>query len=216
MFQSVYNYDLACFDVINRSLQNVVFDIVMPILSEFSYFIIPLLFLLTLFVRYYKKKGGILLLLTVVTVISSDQISSAVLKPLIGRYRPCNERGDIHLFVHHQWMQTPAFPLKFYKPKRSYSFPSSHAANTFAVATLWYTYLKGPYWLLFFLAAAISYSRIYLGVHYPLDVIGGALLGILTALFWFYCYQDILLRFAWFKPNRPQEQPVENQSQGDV
>ena len=83
-------------------------------------------------------------------------------------------------------VQRPAF--RYAEPKalvhvpHDHSFPSGHAATSFACATtlaLAFPRLAAP---LYLLAAAIAYSRVYVGVHYPLDVVGGAIIGVVTAL----------------------------------
>ena len=129
------------------------------------------LFLITIifiFVKY-KAKGFYILLLIGVVITLSDQISSGLLKPLIGRLRPSHEphlEGIIHL-------------VNNYKGGL-YSFVSSHATNSFGVATmLWLLIGKHYKWIgIFFAWAAIfSFTRVYLAVHYPGDILAGTLLG---------------------------------------
>jgi undecaprenyl-diphosphatase len=110
------------------------------------------------------KKGVIIIVLTIIAVALSDFLNDDILKPLFKRIRPCNVLQDIHLLV----------PCN-----SSFSLPSSHAVNIFTMATMiGYGYRRiAPY--VFFIAFAVSYSRIYTGVHYPFDVISGAVIGIM-------------------------------------
>ncbi|GMQ29482.1 phosphatase PAP2 family protein [Algoriphagus confluentis] len=117
--------------------------------------------------------GGIML-----CVLIADQFTSGFLKPLMERLRPCHDprwEGQMH---------------NYGRCGGLYGFVSSHAANTFAVATFLnlklgsrMKYLK---WL-FLYAVLVSYTRIYLGVHYPFDIILGAGIGVIVAfLVWFF------------------------------
>lgn len=129
--------------------------------------------------RYRRQAMGLLLTL-VAAVVISDQTASALLKPLTLRLRPC----------HVPALQKIIHPVL--ECGGSYGFASSHAANTFALATgLWLLIGKQYPWLkwLFLWAALVSYSRIYVGAHYPLDVLAGAGIGVLAAIFCVGLYQ---------------------------
>ncbi len=128
-----------------------------------------------------KKQAAFAIISILLAVLLSDQLCSGILKPIVARLRPCNEpslKGLIH-------MVTECGGL--------YGFCSSHAANSFSLATSIYLFFgKNKYtFLLFLWAAIISYSRIYVGVHYPLDIIFGAIFG---ASFAYLCF--IMISFV--------------------
>jgi undecaprenyl-diphosphatase len=111
-----------------------------------------------------RKRGAVALLALGVAIALSDQISASIMKPLFDRVRPC--------FAHPEVVR-----LVLEKQARSASLPSSHAANNFAAAVvLWSLHRRLGIGMLV-LAALLSISRVYLGVHYPGDVLIGALLG---------------------------------------
>ena len=112
-----------------------------------------------------RTTPGLLLELTLAIVLAS-LLGNHVLKPLVSRERP--------------FVSTPEILVIGSRPGDA-SFPSGHAANEFAGASVLARRLSAQRLLWWALAVLIAYSRIYLGVHYPLDVIGGALLGFLCA-----------------------------------
>ena len=134
---------------------------------------IPFYAVLLFFVFYKYHWKGLWVLLGVIVVITlSDQISASVFKPIFHRLRPCYD-PLIEDLVH----------LPNGKPGGHYGFISSHAANTFALASFIYMTMKKHYskigWLMFIWAAVVSYSRIYMGVHFPGDIICGAAVGMI-------------------------------------
>jgi len=104
-------------------------------------------------------------LIALLVVLAADQISSTLLKPWIGRVRPCFALESVRLL----------WPRQAHSP----SFPSGHATNTMAVAIVLFSVRPWVGWLALGIAVLVGYSRIYIGVHYPSDVLAGAALGAL-------------------------------------
>ena len=137
---------------------------------------IPLYFLLLFLVfRQYGKRGWWILLGVALVILCTDQLSAHVCKPLFHRLRPCFN-PELEGLVH----------LPKGLPGGRYGFVSSHAANTFGVATFLTATLRKKArwigWVLYCWAFLSSYSRIYVGVHYPGDILAGAVLGFLIGM----------------------------------
>lgn len=163
MLDPIIEFDIWLFYLINGAGKNPVFDAILPFLTEFSNFEIPLAIAWVLLMVFGGRKGRITGLVLAVTLVITDQVSSHVIKPLIQRERPCVALSDVRLLA---------------GVKTSWSFPSSHAANIFGSATVLSQAYKRLAVAWFVVAAAVAYSRVYIGVHYPLDVICGASLGL--------------------------------------
>lgn len=126
--------------------------------------------LLGIIIWRFKYKAVYILLAVAFVILLADQFTSSFMKPFFERFRPCHEpdlAGMVYL--------VEGCGGKF-------GFASSHAANTFGLATFIYLIFHKIYkhvgWL-FLWALIVSYSRIYLGAHYPLDILVGAGIGIL-------------------------------------
>lgn len=166
LLKNLIQFDSTLFYFFNVKLQNGIFDFLMPILTNLDYWRIPLGLMAVLLLIFGKKRGRIALLLLVLGIALSDQVCNNLLKPLIQRIRPCNVLENIHLLVN---------------CTKAYSFPSSHAMNIFTGCILLsYSYRKIRV-ILLIIAILVSYSRIYVGVHYPFDVLAGVILGIFCA-----------------------------------
>lgn len=162
MLDWLVQVDTALFVFLNSDIANPVFDVVMPIVTNQWFlrgvFVVILLWLLIL----GKKQGRITALGCILAVVLADQLSSGLIKPLVDRIRPCHVIEPVHLLVN---------------CSQGLSFPSSHAANSVSLALYLSFHYPRVKWLLIVFAAIVSYSRIAVGVHYPLDVLAGALIG---------------------------------------
>jgi undecaprenyl-diphosphatase len=144
-------------------------------------------FFLLLFYLIYKKLGVkqtlFLLLFVAFLVTATDQITN-LFKFAVQRLRPCNN-PEINTFI------------RVVQVRTSFSFFSGHAANTMAVATFLYLNFKNEFryfGLLFLWPLIFAYSRIYLGLHYPLDIISGYLCGLITGYLMYKVYQWAIKR----------------------
>ena len=134
------------------------------------------LFLLVIGLMIYKFRWQSISMLVFIAIVIflTDRISAGLIKPWVGRLRPSHEpglEGILHL-------------VNGYKGG-IYSFVSSHAANAFGVATFLWLVLRKDIkwiWIMFIWAVIFSYTRIYLGVHYPFDILGGGVLGTIIGL----------------------------------
>lgn len=137
---------------------------------------IPLYFFLVLFALInFGWRVWPWVLFFILTVALTDQLSSQLIKGLVQRPRPCNDE-EMRFFV----------KALLGGCSGTYSFPSSHATTHFGMACFIYFTMK-PYfkkwgYLFFFWAATVAYGQVYVGVHYPLDVLGGAILGSLIGM----------------------------------
>jgi undecaprenyl-diphosphatase len=179
VFGSLQGFDNYWFYLINHALANRVMDRIMPAASDLNQWM-PFLVIVWMVVMVWgKRRGRIIASVALVAVILTDQFSASLLKPLIQRSRPCNILPAIRLFVEGDWIVTSKMPVLTYST--SFSFPSNHAANLTGQAVFWSHYFGTLAPLFYTLALMVCYSRIYMGLHYPSDVMGGMVIGILVA-----------------------------------
>ncbi|MEO6684268.1 MAG: phosphatase PAP2 family protein [Ginsengibacter sp.] len=169
---SILRLDYEAFYKVNEQWHNSFFDTVLPFIREPSIWI-PFYFFMLLFgLINFKLRGVYWVVFFIITAMLSDYISSSIIKENFTRLRPCRE----------PFLVDQVRFLVSYCP-RSSSFTSSHAVNHFAISMYIFTTFKkslSPKWALMFLwAFAISYAQVYVGVHFPLDVICGALVGLI-------------------------------------
>jgi undecaprenyl-diphosphatase len=168
------------------------------LMLDFSgkFFWSPLYALLLYWIFKEKKWYGFLTLVFIaLTITASDQLSVHAFKNVFMRLRPCwnpSIKDSLHM-------------IKYCGGQ--YGFVSSHAANSFAVLGFLTGFfrLSRPYvkWILWTWAILVIYSRVYLGVHYPGDVLGGAVFGFLTGMSFFWLYRQ---SEALWQKRRPETQ----------
>ncbi len=171
MLDYIVELDQQLFLALN-GLQTPYFDSYMWLISgKFAYVLLALAFL---YVSYKKGwKECLLVIFTLaLTILFADQIASGILKPLVCRLRPSRDKA----------LEGLVYIVNGYRGGK-YGFASSHAANAFGAAMLIALLFrnKGLTIWMFVWAALVAYSRIYLGVHYPGDIICGALIGVGSA-----------------------------------
>ena len=171
MLEYILHVDTQLFYLINVILQNAIFDWLMPFITNKTHWFPVWGIVIILLIWKGGKEGRIILIFIIPLIFLSDQLSSSVLKSFFARIRPCIALDNINLLVN---------------KSKAFSFPSSHAVNFFALATYFGYFYKKYIWWLLFVAAMVAYSRVYVGVHYPFDVIAGAIIGATCAFFVVY------------------------------
>jgi len=173
-------WDSDLFQLINQAHQPWL-DQPMVIISGKLTWIPLYAFLIYRLYKEHKSKVWETILYLISTVIFADQVSSSILKPLFKRLRPC------HVEAFQSWIHLPDGCGGLY------GFCSSHSANAFAVAIGFYLVTKNRLMrtILIVWATLIAYSRIYLGAHYPLDVIMGAIVGGIGSFTLFQAYAKL-------------------------
>lgn len=165
---------------IHQHLHNDVLDAMIPLFRNKWFWIPVYVFLVAFMLINYRSRGWIWVLIMLFGIGVADTTSSKLIKRSVDRLRPCHvERVEAQLN-----MLVPC--------GGKYSFTSSHAANHFTMAILIFLTLGRRFrkvrWPVIAWAALVGFAQVYVGVHYPLDIVGGALLGLLIGgvLAWYF------------------------------
>lgn len=186
MIETLNNIDTQLFIFLN-SIRSVFFDYFFGFFSHSICFAIAITFsLIFLGIKELKKKWWVLLILVALSFLFADRISVLLFKDVFERLRPSHAIENIYL------VKLKGMELVYDHKGGLYGFVSSHAANAFSLATIFI--LIGRKYKIYVVsiilwALIIGYSRIYAGVHYPLDVICGGILGIVIGLVIYYIYR---------------------------
>ncbi len=168
-FKPLLRFDYWLFHKINQVWINSFFDAVLPFVRQQEFWYPLYLFFLVFALYNFGRRGCWWAISLTMTVVISDLLSSSLIKMTFFRLRPCRNpdlADQVRMLVN-------------YCPQSS-SFTSSHACNHFAIA--WFIFITlnetGSWrWLLFAWASIICYAQVYVGVHFPMDILGGALVG---------------------------------------
>lgn len=171
--EQLIQIDENLFEMINSGWSNTFFDMLLPFMRKKENWFPIYGIIAVLLIYKYKWQGLLFVAIASLTVVATDQISSSVIKPLFQRLRPCNNQvvfDQINVLT---------------KCGSGFSFVSSHATNHFGFAMIMTFMLNSKFKWIFpvgiLWAGLISLAQIYCGVHYPFDVISGAILGVLLA-----------------------------------
>lgn len=185
MIEFLYSIDVAIFHFINQTLANPVGDVVWPMITNYDR-LWPVRVVLIAVWLWLLIKGGrrgrTVALMVIPLLVISDQLSSSVIKPLVGRLRPCHEVDGVPI------VQSIHMLVGCGSGK---SFPSSHAVNNFALATVFSFYYRRGLWWFVAMASVIALSRPAVGVHYPSDILGGAIIGTAVGFFVIWLWMNL-------------------------
>ena len=183
MIEQILNFDKNLFLIVNQSGITSLDSLMLFITNKFSS--IPIyLFLVFLIFKYERKKAFLILTCILLLIVLTDQGSVKLFKNTFERLRPCHVMDNIRLVKENCGGK--------------FGFISSHAANTFGLALfLSKIFRKNIITItLIFWASIISFSRIYIGVHYPIDILGGFFWGLICAFFVIYIYKILNKKYV--------------------
>jgi undecaprenyl-diphosphatase len=158
------SFDITVFNFINHTLSNHALNVIMPVVSRLGGG--ELYFLIGAAMLFSKKKEVRILGITLLAAMTVSYNITATIKILIARPRPFIGLGNV---------------IVLGLADKGYSFPSGHSVTAFATAVILASHFR-RHVLFYSLAAIMAFSRVYVGAHYPSDVITGSIIGILIGL----------------------------------
>lgn len=175
--ETLLQFDESLYKLINSGLSSNVLDLILVPFRHKLFWIPLYLFLLSYILLNFRRQRWLVILGIILCMTLSDTLSSKIIKKSVKRTRPCHiEKLD---------------PIKRVPCSHGFSFTSSHATNHFALGGFFFFLFAFTNLRVLFLiwAGVIGFAQIYVGVHYPLDVFVGSLLGFLIGFSTFTIYQ---------------------------
>ena len=183
MIDALYSIDLYIFYFFNHTLSVGFLDKFFTIITNVNNWYIAYFILLGISWKKGGLRGKLAVIGIVLLIIVTDQTGYRLLKEFFARPRPCQAIQDVI---------TPTGCTG------TYSFPSNHALNNFAAAIFFTKLFPKLKWILFISASLVAISRVYLGLHYPSDIIGGAIIGLAFG----YVFSIIFLKLEKYLTNK--------------
>lgn len=184
MADFLYSIDVSLLYFFNHTLSASFLDKFFSTITNVNNWYIAYVILIGISWTKGGRIGKIAVIGVILLILAGDQLGHRIIKEIFMRIRPCNALTDVFT------------PLGC---TGSYSFPSNHAINNFAAAMFFYRLFPKLKWILFITAFFVALSRVYLGLHYPSDIIGGALIGLLLG----YIFAEIALKVNnWFEKRK--------------
>ncbi|MFN3195463.1 MAG: phosphatase PAP2 family protein [Chlorobiota bacterium] len=176
----IVELDKQLFYFINQDLANPITDYFMPIITSFKYWLPLYIFGFLYLLVKYRLKGLYILFVLLFIVGLCDLINAQVLKEYFARVRPCRDLSGVNLLIN---------------CGSGLSFPSNHAVNNFSAAVVLSHFFRRKVAIFFTIAFLVSISRVFVGVHYVVDITAGAIVGMLIATL----FTTIVSRFKYNK-----------------
>jgi undecaprenyl-diphosphatase len=185
IWNSLAQLDKELFTLINVKGALPALDEFMKAMRNANTWILLYAFILYYILRYARKYAWQFVIFSIITFALTDFTSASIIKPLIARPRPCFD-NDLKPVIR-----------SLVDCGGIFSMPSSHASNHFGLAAFWFWSIRlirrKNWWWLWLWAFGIGYAQIYVGKHYPFDIIVGATLGMLAGSFTYWLFKKLIL-----------------------